>query len=81
MNKSELIDAMASGAGISKAAAKKAADVVRTRLKEREAMLLDIEIPCSIELRDRRAWAPDGRSVSLEEKLTEKYLKRNMLKH
>ena len=52
---------------ISGAAAKKAADVVRTRLKERAAMLLDIEIPCSIELRDRRAWAPDGRSVSLEE--------------
>ena len=52
---------------ISGAAAKKAADAVRKRLKERAAMLLDIEIPCSIELRDKRAWAPDGRSVSLEE--------------
>ena len=52
---------------ISGTAAKKAADAVRTRLKERAAMLLDIEIPCSIELRDKRAWAPDGRSVSLEE--------------
>lgn len=30
-------------------------------------MLLDIEVPCTIELRDRRAYAPDGRSVSLED--------------
>ena len=52
---------------ISGTAAMRAAEVVRKRLKERAAMLLGIEIPCSIELRDRRAWAPDGRSVSLEE--------------
>ncbi len=52
---------------ISGTAAKKAADVVRMRLKERAAMLLGIEAPCSIELRDRKAWAPDGRSVSLAE--------------
>ena len=52
---------------ISGTAAKKAADVVRMRLKERAAMLLEIDIPCSIELKDRHAWAPDGRSVSLEE--------------
>ena len=52
---------------ISGTAALRAAEVVRTRLKERAAMLLGIEIPCSIELRDRRAYAPDGRSVSLEE--------------
>ena len=52
---------------ISGTAAKKAADVVRMRLKERAAMLLGIEAPCSIELRDRKAWAPDGRSVTLAE--------------
>ena len=44
-----------------------AAEVARKRLKERAAMLLDIDEPCTIELRDRRAYAPDGRSVSLEE--------------
>lgn len=30
-------------------------------------MLLGVAQPCSIELRDRRAWAPDGSSVSMEE--------------
>ena len=30
-------------------------------------MLLGVEQPCSIELRDRRAYAPDGRSVSMED--------------
>lgn len=30
-------------------------------------MLLEVEQPCSIELRDRRAYAPDGRSVSMED--------------
>ncbi len=52
---------------ISGTAALRAAEVVRKRLKERAAMLLGIDVPCSIELRDRRAYAPDGRSVSLEE--------------
>ena len=52
---------------ISGTAAMKAAEVVRARLKERAAMLLDVDEPCTIELRDRRAWASDGRSVSLEE--------------
>ena len=49
------------------AAVKKAADAVRWRIKLRAARLLGVEEPCSIELRDRRAWAPDGRSVSLED--------------
>ncbi len=52
---------------ISGTAAKLAAEKVRERLKERAAMLLDVKEPCSIELRDKRAWAPDGSSVSLEE--------------
>ncbi len=52
---------------ISGTAAMQAAEVVRKRLKERAAMMLGVDEPCTIELRDRRAWAPDGRSVSLEE--------------
>ncbi|MDH3681672.1 MAG: molybdopterin-dependent oxidoreductase [Acidimicrobiia bacterium] len=52
---------------ISGTAALQAAKVVRDRLKERAAMLLGVDQPCSIELRDRRAYAPDGRSVSLED--------------
>ena len=52
---------------ISGTAAMRAAEVVRKRLKERAAMLLDVDEPCTIELRDRRAWSPDGTSVSLED--------------
>ncbi|MDA2944938.1 MAG: molybdopterin-dependent oxidoreductase [Actinomycetota bacterium] len=52
---------------ISGTAALRAAEAARSRIKERAAMLLGIEQPCSIELRDRRAYAPDGRSVSMEE--------------
>jgi putative selenate reductase molybdopterin-binding subunit len=52
---------------ISGMAVKKAADAVRWRIKVRAARLLGVQEPCSIELRDRRAWAPDGRSVSLED--------------
>ena len=52
---------------ISGTAAMKAAEAARARIKERAAMLLGVEQPCSIELRDRRAFAPDGRSVSMEE--------------
>ncbi len=44
-----------------------AAEVVRKRIKERAAEMLGVDEPCTIELRDRRAWAPDGRSVSMEE--------------
>ena len=52
---------------ISGTAAMRAAEAVRVRLKERAAMLLEVDEPCTIELRDRRAYAADGRSVSLEE--------------
>ena len=52
---------------ISGTAALRAAEAVRVRLKERAAMLLEVDDPCTIELRDRRAYAADGRSVSLEE--------------
>lgn len=52
---------------ISGTAAKLAAEKVRERLKERAAKMLGVAQPCTIELRDKRAWAPDGRSVSLQD--------------
>lgn len=52
---------------ISGQAVKKAADELRMKIKRRAAQMLDVEQECSITLRDRRAWASDGRSVSLEE--------------
>jgi putative selenate reductase molybdopterin-binding subunit len=52
---------------ISGTAVLQAAEVARKRIKERAAMLLGLDEPCTIELRDRRAYAPDGRSVSMEE--------------
>ena len=51
---------------ISGTAALRAAEAVRERLKERAAMLLEVDEPCTIELRDRRAYAADGRSVTME---------------
>ena len=52
---------------ISGMAVKKAADAVRDRIVLRAARLLDVEDAGDIDLRDHRAWAPDGRSVSLED--------------
>jgi putative selenate reductase molybdopterin-binding subunit len=52
---------------ISGTAAMLAAKAVRKRIKERAAEMLGVDQPCTIELRDSRAWAADGRSVSLEE--------------
>lgn len=43
----------------------KAATAARERIVLRAARLLHIECPEAIELRDRRAWSPDGRSVPL----------------
>ena len=48
-------------------AALKAAEVVRDRIAVRAARLLRLDDASGLELRDRRVWAPDGRSVSLEE--------------
>ncbi len=50
---------------ISGMAVKKAAEAARARVVARAARLLGEKDPGSIELHDRRAWAPDGRSVSL----------------
>ncbi|MDH5519075.1 MAG: molybdopterin-dependent oxidoreductase [Acidimicrobiia bacterium] len=52
---------------ISGTAAMMAAEVVRKRIKERAAEMLGVEEPCTLELHDRRIWAPDGRSVTMEE--------------
>jgi putative selenate reductase molybdopterin-binding subunit len=49
---------------ISGMAVKKAAEAARVRIVERAARLLDAQA-VEIELRDRRAWAADGRSVSI----------------
>ncbi len=51
---------------ISGMAVKKAADELRWKIKRRAAKMLGVAEPCSIVLRDKRAWSPDGSSVSLE---------------
>ena len=51
---------------ISGMAVKRAAEEARKLIVDRAALLLD-ENPGAIELRDKQAWATDGRSVSLEE--------------
>jgi putative selenate reductase molybdopterin-binding subunit len=51
---------------ISGTAVKKAAEEARRQITERAALMLDAN-PGEIELADRKAWAADGRSVSLEE--------------
>jgi len=52
---------------ISGSAVKKAAEAARARIAARAARLLDVEDAGEIHLRGRRAWAADGRSVSLED--------------
>jgi putative selenate reductase molybdopterin-binding subunit len=60
---------------ISGGAAVRAAEQVADQIRERAALMLNADSPAgvkpveaeAIELRDRRAWAPDGRSVTLEE--------------
>ncbi len=51
---------------ISGMAVKRAAEEARKLIVDRAALMLD-ENPGSIELADKRAWAVDGRSVTLEE--------------
>ena len=46
-------------------AAKKAAEAARARIAVRAARMLGVDESCPVELRDRRAWTSDGRSVSL----------------
>ncbi|MGE5251138.1 MAG: molybdopterin-dependent oxidoreductase [Bacteroidota bacterium] len=49
---------------ISGTAATRAAQIAAEQIRRRAAKMLGIEDPSSIQLRDRRALAPDGRSVS-----------------
>ena len=60
------VGAYASGTTyISGMAAKKAATIVAKRIAERAAAILGLDSPELVTLHDRRAWASDGRSVSL----------------
>ena len=52
---------------ISGMATKKAAEQVREQIKERAGLMLGLTHWDGVALRSRRAYAPDGRSVSLEE--------------
>lgn len=52
---------------ISGTAVKKAAEQVREQIKERAGLMLKLPDWSVVVLRDRRAYAPDGRSVSLEQ--------------
>ena len=52
---------------VSGMAVKKAAEEVRQQIIARAALMLDVDIPGDIELKDRAAHSPDGRSVTLEE--------------
>jgi len=52
---------------LSGTAVKKAAEAARARITSRAARLLDTGDAGQIELHDRRAWAPDGRSLSLQD--------------
>ncbi|MDX1662943.1 MAG: molybdopterin cofactor-binding domain-containing protein [Candidatus Promineifilaceae bacterium] len=52
---------------ISGTAVKRAAEAVREQIKERAALMLDLKEWSNVVLGDRRAHAPDGRSVSLED--------------
>jgi putative selenate reductase molybdopterin-binding subunit len=52
---------------ISGTAVKKAAEAVRLRIAARAGRMLAVADPDTIELHEQRAWAPDGRSVSLAE--------------
>ena len=52
---------------ISGTAVKKAAEKVREQIKERAGLMLGLDDWSAVELHQRQAFAPDGRSVSLEE--------------
>ena len=52
---------------ISGMAVKRAAESVRERIVLRAARLLGLDDPGQVELRGKQAWAPDGRSVTLQD--------------
>jgi putative selenate reductase molybdopterin-binding subunit len=52
---------------VSGMAVKKSADEVARQIRTRAAVMLDIDSPGDVELKDKAAYAPDGRSVTLAE--------------
>jgi len=52
---------------ISGTAVQRAAEQVREQIKERAGLMLNLDDWSGVTLRDRRAYAPDGRSVTLED--------------
>lgn len=52
---------------ISGGAVRKTAHLIKTQVQEQAALLMNISEPSDLELRGRRVYAPDGRSVSLAE--------------
>ncbi len=48
-------------------AVKKAAEAARARICQRAARMLGLDEASPVELHDQRAWAPDGRSVTLRD--------------
>ncbi len=52
---------------ISGGAVVKAAEEIKRQVQEHAALILGYERPEELALRDRQAWTPDGRSVTLEE--------------
>ncbi|MDJ0953173.1 MAG: molybdopterin-dependent oxidoreductase [Acidimicrobiia bacterium] len=52
---------------VSGMAVKKSADEVARQIRTRAAIMLDVETPGDIELKEQAAFAPDGRSVALAE--------------
>jgi putative selenate reductase molybdopterin-binding subunit len=52
---------------ISGTAVKLAAEGVREQIKERAGLMFGLKDWSGVTLRDRRAWAPDGRSVTLQD--------------
>jgi putative selenate reductase molybdopterin-binding subunit len=52
---------------ISGAAVRKTAKLIRVQVQEQAALMLEVANPNILELRERRVYAPDGRSVSMAE--------------
>ena len=52
---------------VSGMAVKKAAEEVRHQIATRAALMLDVDSPGDIDLKERAAFSPDGRSVTLEQ--------------
>jgi putative selenate reductase molybdopterin-binding subunit len=52
---------------ISGGAVLKAALKIKTQIQEHAALMLDLDDPAKLELKDRKVLAPDGRSLTLEE--------------